>query len=404
MPKNSFKQRFTLSVHFFIIINFSVIFALIFSLPAQAQLYYAQGQAVIEGGDTAQARTKAIEDALNKALLVAGASVSSVQQVVNGLLTQDNISIRASGVVSAIELVDEIHSDDNITVNIRADIFPQEKQCFAADFRKSVLLTKSHIVNREQASIGNIYEIDRAVMLNLAKKIKNEGQFIDVKASVAQKTQYSRLKKNMQLEQIKQLVTVLTNNTDSHYVLFSEIDELSFQQESTNSWQFWQQNIFERDFIISVYLYEGSSGELAYQQQFSGSAPWTFTKRASVDINSSTFRQSEYGKMIDGVLQQMVKELNENIICEQVRAKIVQVAGNTMTINLGSEHGLKVGDELSLLHKSNFKSSDGLTYTSFNLSPYKIKINQVYRQSAQAITTEGNLLDNIQINDLAVRH
>jgi len=377
---------------------------MILSFPAQAQLYQAQGQAIVENGDTAKARTKAIEDALNKALLVAGASVSSVQQVVNGLLTQDNISIRASGIVSAIELIDEIHSDNSITVNIRADIYPQEKQCFAADFRKSLLLTKSHIVHREQANIGSIYALDSAVMSNLTRKIKSNSQHIDVKSALAQKTQYSRLKKNMQSEKIKQLAMALTDNTDSHYVLFSEINELSFDQESTNSWQFWQQSIFKRKFTISLYLYEGVNGELAYQQQFSDIAPWAFNKRDSVDINSPSFWQSQYGQMVDSVLQKAVKELDSNIICEQVRAKIVQVAGNVMTLNLGSDHGIKVGDELSLLHKSNFTSQDGLTYTSFNLSPYKIKIKQVYRQSASAMTIDGNLLDNIQINDLAIKH
>ena len=404
MPKNSHNVSISFSIRYLIVLCSVVAFSMVFSPTSQAQLYQAQGQATIENGETAQARTKAIEDALNKALLVAGASVSSVQQIVNGLLTQDNISIRASGTVSAIELIDEIHQNNTITVNIRADIYPQEKQCFAADFRKSILLTKSHIINREQANIGQVYALDSAVITNLTKKLSRDSQHIDVKSSLAQKTQYSRLKKNMQSEKIKQLVMTLTDHADSHYVLFSEIDELSFEQDSTNSWNFWQQSIFERNFTINFYLYEGVNGELAYQEQFSNSAPWTFNRRERVDINSPAFWQSQYGQMIDSTLNQVTKALDKNIICEQVRAKIVQVNGNAMTINLGSEHGIKVGDELSLLHKSSFTSSAGLTYTSFNLSPFKIKINQVYRQSAKAVTSDGSLLDNIQIDDLAIRH
>lgn len=374
------------------------------SVAANAQLYQTQGQAVIENGNTEDARTKAIEDALNKALLVAGASVSSVQQVVNGLLMQDSISIRASGTVNAIELIDEIHQGNTIVVNIRADIYPQEKQCFAADFRKSVLLTRSNITNREQANIGGIYAIEKVAMKSLAKTIDNRSQNIDVKSSVFQKTQFSRLKKNMQREDIKQLVMSLSTNTDSHYVLFSEIDDISLNQESTNSLQFWQQSIFNRNFTISFYLYEGVNGELAFQQQYSDSAPWAFNKRESIDISSPVFWQSQYGQMMSSTLAKVSEDLDKNILCEQVRAKIVQTNGNTLTINLGSEHGIKIGDELSLLHKSSFTTGDGHTYTSFNLSPFKIKVTQVYRQSAQAKTINGDLLDNIQINDLAVRH
>jgi len=404
MPKNSLNVSFTFSLSYLILLCSSVFLFIVFSFPSSAQLYQAQGQAIIEDGDSSQARTRAIEDALNKALLVAGASVSSVQQVVNGLLTQDNISIRASGIVSAIELIDEVHSGNSITVNIRADIYPQEKQCFAADFRKSILLTKSHIVHREQANIGKVYALDTAIMNNLSNQLNTNSQHIDVKSSLAKKTPYSRLKQNMQSEKIKQLVMTLTDTADSHYVLFSEISELSFNQESTNAWSFWQQSIFKRNFTVSFYLYEGVNGELAYQEQFSQSAPWAFNKRESVDVNSPTFWQSEYGQMIDSTLNEVTKALDKNIICEQVRAKIVQVNGNSMTINLGSEHGIKVGDELSLLHKSSFTSSAGITYTSFNLSPYKIKINQVYRQSAKAMTSDGSLLDNIQIDDLAIKH
>ena len=46
----------------------------------------------------------------------------------------------------------------------------------------------------------------------------------------------------------------------------------------------------------------------------------------------------------------------------------------------------------------------GKTYAGFNVSPYKVKVTQVSQQSAQAITTDGQLLGNIQLDDLAVRY
>ena len=112
------------------------------SAITNAQWYEAQGYASTAKDSVEVARTKAMENALKKALLVAGASVSSIQQVVNGLLTQDQISIRASGSVNSIELIEELHSNDMISVTIRADIFPQEKKCFSLDYKKSILITK----------------------------------------------------------------------------------------------------------------------------------------------------------------------------------------------------------------------------------------------------------------------
>ncbi len=378
--------------------------ALSLAMPAHAQLYQTQGQAFIENGDTGQARTKAIENALNKALLVAGASVSSVQQVVNGLLTQDNLSIRASGIVSAIEIIDEVYQGDTVVVSIRADIFPQDKQCFAADFRKSLVLTKSTLVHREQANIGHIYALDGAVISQLAQKIRQKSQYIDIKSIFQQKTEFSRLKKSLHLEQMTQLAKAITQQADSHYVLFSEIDELSFDQKSTNAWRFWQQSIFKRKFAISFYLYEGVSGELAFQQTFSDQAPWRFNQRAALDVHSPAFWQSEFALMIDTLLDNVVKALDKTLICQQLRANIVQVVGNSLTLNIGSAHGLKVGDELALLHHKRFTSDAGHTYSSFELSEHSIKVTQVYRQSAKAISSDTSLLNNIQINDLAIKH
>jgi hypothetical protein len=155
--------------------TFSVVIALLLtSLTSNAQWYEAQGHASIDIDSVDIARAKAMENALKKALLVAGASVSSVQQVVNGLLTQDQLSIRASGNVNAVELIDELHRNKMISVTIRADIIPQEKKCLAVDLKKSILLTQSHLKHREQANIGSIYQLNSAVIRQLNKKLRSQ--------------------------------------------------------------------------------------------------------------------------------------------------------------------------------------------------------------------------------------
>ena len=98
----------------------------IYSGSSFGQWYESQGVAAIKNDDNKTAKHQAIQNALKKALLVAGASVSSVRQVVNGLLTQDEINIRASGSVNSLELISENYSDNLVTVTIRADIFSQK--------------------------------------------------------------------------------------------------------------------------------------------------------------------------------------------------------------------------------------------------------------------------------------
>ncbi len=374
------------------------------TFACNAQWYEAQGHASIDRSTVEIARTKAMENALKKALLVAGASVSSIQQVVNGLLTQDQLSIRASGSVNSIELIDEIHSNNMISVTIRADIFPQEKKCFALDFKKSILLTKSHLKYREQANIGNIYQLDSATIRLLNKKLQSQSNYSASKALLKSSTQFSRLNASFNEEKIKQLSISLADTTDSQYILFSEINDISFEQQRSNSWKVWEQGTYPRNFDFTLYLYSGVNGELIWQENYQNTDIWDFNKRKSIDVNSTIFWQSKYGNMISSLLDRMVSDIDENIMCEPSEGKILQVKGNQIMINLGRHHGVKVGDEFTLLHSNNFTNTQGKTYAGYNVSPFKVKVTKVTKQSATAATIDNSLLGNIQINDLAVRY
>lgn len=374
------------------------------SNPSLGQWYESQGVATIKNDNTKAAKNQAMQNALKKALLVAGASVSSVQQVVNGLLTQDEINIRASGSVNSFELISENYTDNLVTVTIRADIFPQNKKCFAADYKKSLLLTRSNLLHREQANIGSIYQIDKAIVKQLANKIQHNGIYLDAKLALQSKTEFSRYNQSLQMEQLKGLVMSLASMTDSQYVLFSEIQDISMANGENNAWQFWQENIYQRQFNIALYIHDGTTGERVLNKQYQGSAPWQFSKRQQIDVTSQNFWQSEYGQQINYTLDNMLTDIDENMMCQPTQGKIVQVVGNSITFNLGKRHGVKVGDEFSLLHFNNFVSDSKRTYAGYNISPYKVVVTEVTQDSARATTTEQHILDNIQINDLAVRY
>jgi len=376
----------------------------IYSGSSFGQWYESQGVATIKNNDNKAAKAQAVQNALKRALLVAGASVSSVRQVVNGLLTQDEISIRASGSVNSLELISENYTDDLVTVTIRADIFSQEKKCFAADYKKSMLLTRSNILHREQANIGSIYSIDKTLIKKLASKIQQQGIYLDTKMALRTKTEFSRFNQSLQTQSLKNLTMSLANMTNSQYVMFSEIQDLSLANDENNNWQFWQKNVYQRQFNIALYIHDGATGERVLDKHYQSSAPWQFDKRKNIDVTSNNFWQSEYGERISQTLDTMVSDIDENMMCQPTQGRIVQVNGNTLIFNLGKRHGVKVGDEFSLLHFNNFISDDKRSYSGFNISPYKVIVNSVSQDSAHATTTQQHILDNIQIDDLAVRY
>lgn len=394
---NSAKLR--LLKQFFLIISLTI-----YSCSSFAQFYESQGIAKIKNGDHKSARNRAVQNALKKSLLIAGASVSSVQQVVNGLMTENEINIRASGSVNSLELIDEKYTDDIVTVNIRADIIPQENQCFAADYKKSILLTRSNLLHREQANIGNIYQIDKALVQKLANKLEVNSIYLRAKLALQTKTEFSRYNQSLSMDKLKSLSMSLANMTSSQYVLFSEIQDISMAHDGNNSWKFWKKNMYQRQFNIALYIHDGITGERILDKKYQSSAPWSFDKRKQIDVTSHNFWQSEYGLQISQTLDNMINDIDNNMICQPTQGKIVQVEGNNIIFNLGKNHGVKVGDEFSLLHVNQFIADNKKLYPGFNVSPYKVIVNQVSHDSARATTTEQQLMDNIQINDLVVRY
>jgi len=369
-----------------------------------SQWFQAQGSSVIRNSDKQAAKSQATQNALKKALLVAGASVSSVQQVVNGLLTQNELNIRASGNVRSVEIVDETFQGNTISITIRADIISQQKQCFSSDYRKKLLLTKSQIMHREQANIGEIYQLDKNIIDKLSEQIKQNSRFADINLTVQSRTKFSLFNQGLTNQQLKDLVMSLASLTASHYVLFSEINDLSFDNVVQNSWQFWQADKFERNFSLTIYVYDGENGELVFEKNYHDFARWNYTKRKKIDVSSATFWQSEYGLMLEKTLNNVMTDIDDNIMCLPTRGKIINVAGNKILINLGSRQGVKIGDEFSLLHTNNFVDNNGQTYAGFNVSAYKVKVTQVSQQTARAVTLDDTLLGNIQIDDIAVRY
>lgn len=382
-----------------------LIFCSLLSLgSANAQWYQAKGKAAVTQGNTSAAKAKATENALKKALLVAGASVSSIQQVVNGLLTQDAIDIRATGNVNAFEVIDETLSNGMMTVTIRADIIGKMRQCFSADYRKSLLLTRSHLKEREQANVGGIYSLDDSFVRQLANKIKNNGLYLSPKLSIKSSTEFSRYNQSLETERIKHIAMSLSQMTDSQYILFSEIEDLTFTQDANNGWKIWQANEYDRHFAVSVYLYSGNNGEQIFHRRYQSIAPWDFKKRQQVDVQSISFWQSAYGQAVDSTLDNILTDIDDYMMCQPTRARIVQVSGDSILFNIGQNQGVKVGDKFSLLHQSNFTSDNGTYYPGYNVNDTQVTVTRVSGNSAYASSSDGQLIDSIQIDDLVVRY
>ncbi|ODS15720.1 flagellar assembly protein T N-terminal domain-containing protein [Pseudoalteromonas tetraodonis] len=372
---------------------------LTFSPFTHAQWYESTGHAVIQNSDIPGAKAAAIKDAITQALVFSGARVSSVQTLVDGVLTQDQLKISSQGEIQKIELVSENRSNDEFAITLRLDIFAQTEQCPQSNFNKFIAVTQSQLTNREQARMGQIFDINKAVSKNIYTSLQKSkmsaipvayfNKAIKVDTYFNQQHDYS----NSQLEEI-------SSRSNAQYVLLSQITSLSTSDKLNSDYAFWQDESYQRHYQIEFSLFDGTTYEPLWQNSYQSQAIWPFEKTAIIDVNSNRFWQSPFGQSISDINQTLSYDLQAAMACLPTQGKIMHMENNKLVINLGKAHGLEKGQLLSIAHHNYLTDAQGNTMPHTITTLNRIRIEQLYQHSAIAVSINDQPLPGVQINDI----
>ena len=372
---------------------------LTFSPFTHAQWYESTGHAVIQNSDIPSAKAAAIRDAITQALVFSGARVSSVQTLVDGVLTQDQLKISSQGEIQKIELVSENRSNDEFAITLRLDIFAQTEQCPQSNFNKFIAVTQSQLTNREHARMGQIFDINKAVSKNIYTSLQKSkmsaipvayfNKAIKVDTYFNQQHDYS----NSQLEEI-------SSRSNAQYVLLSQITSLSTSDKLNSDYAFWQDESYQRHYQIEFSLFNGTTYEPLWQQSYQSQAIWPFEKTAIIDVNSNRFWQSPFGQSISEINQTLSYDLQAAMACLPTQGKIMHMENNKLVINLGKAHGLEKGQQLSIAHHNYLTDAQGNTMPHTITTLNRIRVEQLYQHSAIAVSINDQPLPGVQINDI----
>jgi len=366
------------------------------SSPVLAIWFEATGQAVIHNGEKEAARQQATQEAIKQALLFSGASVKSIQSLTNGLLEDDRFEVLASGEVNNIELIDEIYHDDYVTVSIRADIFPQEALCLASDYKKNILTTWYGINKRQQAAVGNLYDFGKVLAEKIQLEAQNHARF-----SFINRVEPYYL--NPPDKEKKSTAFSLAQKTNAQYVLFGEIVEFAVETTKTSGLAFWKSDQSKRNLTLSFSMYDGNSGDMVFQKTQNISALWDFDPHKSIDSNSRQLWDSTFGSATEKLIQSTVQLIDEAVSCLPAYGRVLNVASESLSINIGKHNGVKQGDKLTLFQVNQFFDAQNLSHRQFRLHPEQVVVRQVFAETAVVASLTGAPLANIQPNDFVAR-
>lgn len=379
-------------VIYFLLAVFSV-------MPSQAAWYEATGQATIHQGNKELARQKATQEALRQALLFAGASVRSVQQMTDGLLKSENLEIRALGEVNQLELISEHYNDDVVEVAIRADIFPQAIECSASDYKKSIATSKLHLTAVHHAANGGLFNIAQPMTTRIRNAFEQYSKY-SVISHVEPYTFYPRQ------DEIRSQSMMLSEKVGAQYILIGDIVELSVQKPETtymDTIKFWNKKNSSRNIAINLKLIDGTNGNTIHDRTYTATSIWSFDQHQMLDADSEALWQSPFGEAVNDIFREFVLDLDEKIACEPAFGRILEIYQNKLSVNFGSDHGLQRGDELSVFQMRQFFSTNGMPHLHYNIHPSPVVVLEANSNNAVLGVADGTPLANIQPNDFVVR-
>jgi hypothetical protein len=378
------------------------ILLMVFTSGAHADWYESTGWAPIINSDEDRARARAVENAIRQSLDFAGGTVTSVEKVVDGVLTGHYFEWNTTGAIEHAELVRERRNGERIEVTVRANIRQTHDQCAAANFRKGVAVVPFELAQPAQARYGDLWALDRAAAEQFAKLLGQHGKNLFPEHRMDRKVGFTQLRDANNERSMAEFARNVAAQTDAQYVVAGIFDDISTEKRNQRQLATWRQPPRDRNFSLTLYLFDGASGELKTRANVRDKTAWDFQHHAAVDPRSSAFWSSGYGQTLQKSMQDLVFGFNDKLRCEEPRGHVVRAQGDTISVNLGSKHGIENGQTLHVYHRGNFYDNNGIYREQWVLSPYQLEIAQVQQSSASARVVDDELGSNIQVNDRVV--
>lgn len=377
------------------------LFATVMAEQAVAQWYNGSGQAEIVDGNVSDARKQAIQDALLSIMYQGGASVKAIEVVNQGVLEKHKLSVRTHGEVHDMRLMKEQILDQTLYVSVRADI--SSNQCAPDNYAKTLFIGPFQLQKREHGQLGAIYRVPEELTRRLFYRFKENSQYIDVRHLRTRQIAFEESYDHDIERQMLSVANDISNQYDVQYVLFGKISDMSSFNETETELLVFDKEVKRRNYQVRLYVIDGIKGVTVFRKNYSGRAEWPFDVTMKLDVTGNIFWASDYGKLIDNLIEESVVDIQKTLGCEQSIATVQNIYNNKIMINLGQINGISRGDTFKLIRQQYiYEQQNNHMQEIFN--PSDVEFSVIHVQSDRSILTTDNItgMENIQIRDRLV--
>lgn len=367
-----------------------------------ADWYETRGWAPIINGNVDAARERAIENALRQGLDLAGGSVQSVEEVVDGVITGQRMQWRSNGAIEHAELVRERTNGQRHEVTLRTLIRPNVSACESMAYKPAVVLAPFEVAHPEHLLHGDIRDIGRASSFRFSRLLSQHAQSVQVAQLIATPQGVGRyINANKKLE-LAEFTRRIAREYNSQYVMAGVFHDLSATPVGGAQLLFWRHPAHNRQFELSLYLLDGYSGELITTASVSGLSSWSYPYNAQVDVTSEAFWRNDFGQQLETSMRDLVYGIDQKLQCQALKGLVIRTENNQIYSNLGERNLIMPGTKAQLLHRGGFLDELGQYREQWVLNPAELEVTQVYGSSSVLRATNGEALVGIQERDLII--
>ncbi|TGN40473.1 flagella assembly protein FlgT middle domain-containing protein [Marinobacter confluentis] len=253
---------------------------------------------------------------------------------------------------------------DKLAATIRAERnstpFELNQQCSnqeASRIRKKVVVAGFNVEKPDQTVFGGLGSVGYAASEWLYQNLLDTGEVLPLSAPTRQmfaslRAGPTRETAGNRLEQY----SAVSRQMGAQFVVSGVIRNLNVNR--AESWDSSyaasiKRSLFsadtEREFVVDVVLHDGYTGRVVTEQRYTASGRWDIPRTGKVSFGSPEFNDSDYGKAVAGVFDDITADLMSTIDCQALLVPILEVDGKDLLLDIGTKSGLLPGDKLRVV-------------------------------------------------------
>ncbi|MGY6277723.1 flagella assembly protein FlgT middle domain-containing protein [Methylomonas sp. MgM2] len=323
------------------------------AVPVNSRQATVHGSAPITGAGVERARQAAVDDAVAKAAL------QLRQSRAQSLLSSD------------IKIVDEWQESGAYHVQVLVLLAPQHS-C-QSSYRKRIVATAFPAMNTEQISGSDSQDLYNGIPREISNQLMETGDFIVSNLTNTSLYYQPDLAPNVPWfgRRSDSVVLTIADRYNAQLVLAGVIRD--FKIESTEyvrgSGILAMVKSTMRDYVarrsigIDVYVYDGFTGALLFQQRYTDSVTGDVSVPPGYTVGSERFESSPVGHSVNGIVQQAGHDIQQLFACYPFAARVDYLDNGRIVIKAGAQDGVKVGDRL-MLYSAGDTDRSGLGFTN----------------------------------------